>query len=107
MKMTADIEQRLSLVEEKAAEHSEKIDSLFRLLGGWLDQHAKQATDTQTTMINARMPERQAKGGGVPTAAPAPAPAPTAAPVQFGSAAPYDAQVGRIDGKRRELLGKK
>jgi hypothetical protein len=51
--------------------------------------------DTQQTMINARANERTpvAKGGG--------------APVQFGSATPYDAQVGRIDARRRELLGKK
>jgi hypothetical protein len=93
----AKLGQRLDAAEARYADLAEKMDSVFRLLGGWLDQHAKQVMDTQTTMINARMPERQAKGGG----------APTAAPVKFGSTTPYDAQVWRIDAKRRELLGKK
>jgi hypothetical protein len=113
MKMTADIEQRFAAVDDTlatlderlcaaercAAEFTKKVDSISRLLGSWLDQQAKQAVDPQALMINARVGERQAKGGGAPTAA--------AAPVQFGSATPHDAQVGRIDGKRRELLGKK
>lgn len=107
--MTADIERRFAAVEERldaaevdVAELAKKVDNISRLLGGWLDQQvavAKQSLDPQRVMIDARTGERQAKGGSAPTAAPA--------PVQFGSATPYDAQVGRIDAKRRELLGKK
>jgi hypothetical protein len=104
MKMTADIEQRFAAVDDAMATLGERLDAaetrvaeLAKLLGPLFERFA--VVDTQQTMIDARANERTpvAKGGG----------APTAAPVQFGSATPYDAQVGRIDAKRRELLGKK
>jgi hypothetical protein len=123
MKMTADIEQRFAAVDDTMATLEERLDAaeargaeltkqlavMQKLFSTWLDgqvqaarqsmdrpqQAAAGSVDDQLVMINARAGERQAKGGGVPT------------PAQFGSATPYDAQVGRIDGKRRELLGKK
>ena len=95
--MTADIEQRFAAVEERlaaaesdVAEHAKKVDNVFKLLGGWLDQQPKQAMDPQVKFINARTSQRTQE---------------PARPVQ--SAEAFDGAVDRINNKRKELLGAK
>jgi hypothetical protein len=113
MKMTADIEQRFAAVDDTMATLEERLDAaeargaeltkqlavMQRLFSTWLDgqvqaarqsmdrpqQAAAGSVDDQLVMINARAGERQAKGGG----------APTAAPVRF------DGELDRINNKFR------
>ena len=95
----ATLEERLDAVEAHVVEHTKKMDSIFRLLGGWLDQQvnqAKQAMDPQQVMINNARSSR----GTPPQRTQGPA-----GPVQ--SAEAFDGAVDRINNKRRELLGAK
>jgi hypothetical protein len=106
MRDTPSLEERMSRVERDVAEMREEFAGMRGLFGRWLESQvaiAKQATnrpqqmpgaavDDQLVMINARAPQRQAKG--------------LDAPVKFGDAG-LDVPTDRINSKRRELLGAK
>ena len=84
----AALEERHDVVEAHVADLAAKVDNITRLLGGWLDQHAKQAVDSQVAFINARAPQR------------------TQEPARQVQPAAFDGAVDRINNKRREVLKK-
>ena len=104
--MDTEIEDRLEALDDTLAGSDDSIIALKKQVGALAQQIAKlmafaaQAAtriggvpspiDEQATLIAARANERARQ----------------VTPVKFGSAAPYDGQSDRIDGKRKEALGK-
>jgi uncharacterized coiled-coil protein SlyX len=89
------LEDTQATQEEKIEAHSAQLATINKVLPALLQQYARSTgvplVDEQQAMINARANERAAQ---------------LTPPVRFGSSTPYDGQSDRIDGKRREALGK-
>ena len=102
---TNTLEERLAGLEERFVEIEEKVAAMQTLFARWLENQVAQAkrslhrpqqvpagpVDEQLMMINARAPERQAKGRD--------------ATVKLGDA-DFDGAIDRINNKRREAQGK-
>ena len=92
-KQIEELREAHEATEATVADLAERVTVLEQILQqAFAANQAARVVDPQAVMINARAGERTPK--------------PVGGPVKFGAATPFDGMTARIDGKRRELLGK-